>query len=774
MARLRYIYLLALALLTPLVIAACSDDTPASVPIAPPTPSSIQEQAAQLTPAPAPAQEETRTLLTPSASSDCQVGQVVAPEDSCAYPGTSEEFRVDESGIGHFLLFTAKTVIQARNALINNQAYDFAARKQDDGNWIIEVAGTPSDSVRVSDLVAVVSDTPTPTAAPALTSPTAAAPSPVSTPLAVAESPAPTPSVSSLSPVPTSVSRVAAVTPEPTRQPSTPSVTPTPEIVSPSTPTATPTPEATPAGLAAAATPASADAQTNTPAPNLDHTPQIVTDIGDRTLALHSSVVMDASRAFPDLEREELGQYSAIVSDGNVAHARINSVTGELTLTGLREGTSWVVLGACDASRCTELGEVTFLLTVAPHANLPPQAAATIPAQDVRLGETISVPLRPSFWDVDGDSIVDFDFQIDDQGLVKASVDSSAGRMNIIGSRIGSTSVSVRACDGEACGDENSALRFTVNVLPPANRPPSILASISDQSVPVGETITLDISTVFEDPEGEPIQDYGVSVTDGSVAVGSMDSRSGVLTLRGAKVGSTFVAVDASDGGPEAMRSGATFRVTVTEPLRSPPSVVTSISDQTVELGKSVKLSVAPAFDAPERYRIIRYDLLLRKPEIGTDSEITRGGVLTLKGSEKGKSWVSVRACSYLGCSDFLDMSFVLIVTDSDEEPNHAPEVVGGISDRTLALGESETLDLSPAFKDDDHSDRILDFEYTFSRPIVAVGSSISNTGTLYLYGAYIGETTVSVSACDEQNECSDPDDFSFKLTVTAPKVAQR
>ena len=94
--------------------------------------------------------------------------------------------------------------------------------------------------------------------------------------------------------------------------------------------------------------------------------------------------------------------------------------------------------------------------------------------------------------------------------------------------------------------------------------------------------------------------------------------------------------------------------------------------------------------------------------------------------------------------------------------------------DRTLTLGESETLDLSPAFKEDDHSDHILDFEYSFSRPIVALGSSISNTGTLYLYGAYIGETTVSVSACDEQDECSDFDDFSFKLTVTAPKVAQR
>lgn len=763
MARPHYIYLFALALLASLVIAACSDDAPVSTPqtplTVPQTPliqgQTVQGQAAQFTPTPVPAQGGAGDISATSASSDCQVGQIVGNEDSCTYPGTSEEFRVDESGIARFLLFTAKTVIQARNALINNEEYDFSARKQDDGNWIIEVVGAPSDSVRVSDLVAAVSDTPTATATPVPPSQPAAAPSPVSTTAIIAESPVPTPSALTPSPVPTSVSR-AVPTPASTQQPITPT----------STPEATPTPAATPTAIAAA--------QISPPTPDLGSTPRIVTDIVDRTIAVRSSMVMDVSQAFPELEREELGQFSVITSDNTVAHARVNSITGELTLTGLREGSSWVVLSACDANRCTELGDVTFLLTVAPPASLPPQAVAPIPAQQVRLGETIVVPLLPAFRDVDGDRIVDFDFQIDDRGVVEASVDSSAGKMNFLGSQVGSTTVSVRACDVEACGDEISALRFTVNVLPPSNQPPIILGSISDQAVPVGEIITLDASNLFDDPEGDRIQDYGVSVTDGGVAVGSMDSRTGVLTLRGAKVGSTFVAVDASDGDPETVKPSITFRVTVTEPVRNPPSVISSVSDQTIRLGRSVEFSVAPAFDAPERYRIIRYDLLLKDPEVATDSEITRGGVLTLKGSEKGRSWVSVRACNYLGCSDFLDLSFILIVTDPDEEPDNAPAVVGGISDRILALGESETLDLSLAFEELDDSDHILDFEYEFSSPIVAKGSSISNTGTLILYGASIGETTVSVSACDEQNNCSDPEDFSFKLTVTAPKVAQR
>ena len=662
MNRLSFISLCVLALLSSLVVGACSDDVSRqSV--------AVEKQPLQQSPATAPMADKS-TDSQPSDSqpsvkaSDCRVGQVIGLHSSCTYPGTDNEFSVDQSGIGRFLFFTARSVINASNALINDHPYEFAARRQDDGSWIIEVVGAPSDTIRVSDLIAAASDTPTPQEprdeAQAQAQRTATPPPTVPTASKTEITPTPAPPSPPALPD-TKVEATATPQPVSTRVPvSAPASTPVPSA----TPTAEPTPQPTPEAVATNPdeTPAPTPSVSEAPGADDDMQPAVIAGIGDRTVAVHGSLALDVSQAFTDLEEGRVGQFTAILSDSTVAHGRMNSVTGELTLTGLREGTTWVALKACDANRCTRLGEVTFLLTVDAHTNLPPLAVGSIPAQHVRLGETISVPLTSAFHDVDGDRIVDFDFRLENLRVASASVDSSTGRMNIVGFRVGSTSVSVRACDDEACGGENSALRFTVNVLPPSNQPPSVLASISDQSVPVGEIITLDISTVFGDPEGEPIQDYGVSVTDGSVAVGSMDSRSGILTLRGAKVGSTFVVVDASDGGPEVARADTTFRVTVTEPLRNPPTAIGSVSDQTLKLGKSVKLSVAPAFDAPRRYRIIRYDVLLRHPEIGADSEITRGGVLTLKGSEKGKSWVSVRACSYLGCSDFLDMSFILIV----------------------------------------------------------------------------------------------------------------
>ena len=172
---------------------------------------------------------------------------------------------------------------------------------------------------------------------------------------------------------------------------------------------------------------------------------------------------------------------------------------------------------------------------------------------------------------------------------------------------------------------------------------------------------------------------------------------------------------------------------------------------------------VADAFNSPSPYRIIRYDFLLRDPEVGAESEISRDGTLTLSGSEEGKSWVSVRACSYLGCSNFADLSFVLIVTDSDKERNRIPEVVGALPDRSLNVGQSVTMDVSRAFDEPDN-EPIVDYKYTLSNPYMAIGSSITDTGILTLRGANMGTTTVSISACDDDNECSDPERYELHL----------
>ena len=227
------------------------------------------------------------------------------------------------------------------------------------------------------------------------------------------------------------------------------------------------------------------------------------------------------------------------------------------------------------------------------------------------------------------------------------------------------------------------------------------------------------------------------------------------------------MAVDASDGKLTSNRLEAAFKLTVKAPPGYPPTVIRGIPDQTVDLDESIEVPVWSAFDTPKGYRVIRYDFVTDDIEVTEDSEISRDGVLTLNGAEEGNSWVSVRACNTLGCTQFRDLSFVVVVSDPDKEENREPEVIGFVTNRSLKVGESVTLDVSAAFDDPD-DDPIVRYEYILESTKVARGSSISDTGMLRLQASAEGTTTVSIVACDEE-DCSDPDDMRFILTVKAP-----
>jgi len=733
--------------------AACSDESSTPTPTELATVSRSEEQPAQRSPTPYSSQRPETVDTAIENSSECQVGQVLEPGDRCTYPATSDEFWVDDTGVGHFLFFTANSEINAQNATINNQAYDFAARRQEDGTWKIELSGTPSESVRVSDLIALVGDAPTATRVP------------VQQQVALVPSPAPTPQGPATSPTP---SHVPA--PDEIQEASLPESTPVTEPTqSRSSNTETIIPQVTPTSMASAPTVSAIPSPTHV----AESTPQLVlTDEqtlamggGEVSVAVGESITLDASQAFDNLQGDSTVRYSAIFSNSAVARGEIDGYTGELNIRAFKEGSSWVALRICQRLICSRLGDVTVHVKVVPPPNRPPQAVRDIEDMEVRVGEEITSSVASYFWDIEGDNITNYRVLFGEEYLATAQVDAPSGNIRFYGSRVGSTSVSVVACDSNGCSGGQSALRFTLDVLPPPNQPPIATGNISDQRLHVGDTLKLDVSSLFRDPEGDPIREYGFFLTNRSIATGMIESETGQLIFKGARKGTTTVAVDASDGPLASIRPDLTFKLTVTEPSRNPPSVVGTVPDQTVNLGRSVELSVANAFEAPDPYRIIRYDVFLKDSEVSTDRKITRGGVLTLKGTEEGKSWVSVRACSYVGCSNFSELSFVLIVTDPDEELNSSPEAIGALQDRIMVVGESITLDVSGAFSDPD-DDRIVDYRYRLSRPRTAVGSSITDTGILRLRAARVGTTTVSVSACDDEDECSDPDDMYFTLTV--------
>ena len=718
----------------------------------------------QVTPPPPEFEEGFSGEPVSATQSECQEGQVLEHGDRCTYPGTKEEFWVDDTGAGHFLFFSASSVIDARNARINNNAYDFTARKDRNGSWTIEVVGTPSDSVRVSDIISADFGTPTATTIPESEPVTLLPPSPV----------------------PTSYILPPSITPTSTLIPR-PAITPTPESIPILTPTATatatlqatsvpssgspvpiPSPGSPVAVASVAPSPMPSPVAQRALKPAIEDIPPAIVEWGDQVVNVDESIVLNLAHAFPETLFHEFKRYRALIGNGAVGTASVDPHTGLLTLNAIRPGTTWVAIQACDSNGCSRLGEATIRLTVPPSPNRPPQAVGNVADQQLHVDEILSIAVGDKFWDLEGDPIVGYELTFIDDKLASAIDVSSSGAIDIIGARIGTTSVSVRACDKDGCGSAEVALNFDLEVLPARNKPPFALEGIADQTVHVGQSVSLDLNPIFGDPEGDLIEEYGFSQGDRSVIVGRIHPETGRLTLRGAKVGTTYATVDARDSESGVSSTGVTFRVTVTEPPRDPPEVVGTVSDQAVELGDWISIPVAHAFVTTPRYRIIRYDFLMKDPEVASESEISRDGILKLNGSEEGRSWVSVRACSYAGCSNFSELTFVISVVDSDRVPNNSPEVVGALADRRLNVGETVSLNVSSAFDDPD-DDAIVDYHYEMSNPRLVSGSSISNTGILVLHGSDVGTTSVSISACDDEGGCSNPERMNFTLTVETP-----
>ena len=85
----------------------------------------------------------TGTSVEPPSVADgiCRVGDMLAPGESCTYPGTDTEFSVNSNGNGQFLFFSSGSRLNIRDTQINNVSYTLVAEKLDSGSWEIKALG---------------------------------------------------------------------------------------------------------------------------------------------------------------------------------------------------------------------------------------------------------------------------------------------------------------------------------------------------------------------------------------------------------------------------------------------------------------------------------------------------------------------------------------------------------------------------------------------------------------------------------------------------------
>ncbi|WP_428274967.1 Ig-like domain-containing protein [Candidatus Palauibacter sp.] len=276
---------------------------------------------------------------------------------------------------------------------------------------------------------------------------------------------------------------------------------------------------------------------------------------------------------------------------------------------------------------------------------------------------------------------------------------------------------------GWACGEDGTDL---VGPGDAPNRAPVAAGTIPPQTVFLEETVTVDVSAAFADPDGDPLT-FEAASSDTAVVV--VTTAGAEVTLEGAGRGAAAVTVTARD--PAGGEASLSFEVQVPNRI---PLVVGEVEPQTVFLAETATLDVAAVFADPDG------DPLTFEAASSDTAVVvvtTAGAEVTMEGAGRGAAAVTVTARDPAGGE--ASLSFEVQV------PNRIPLVVGEVEPQTVFLAETATLDVAAVFSDPDGDP--LTFEAVSSDTTVVVVTTAGAEVTLE--GAGRGAAAVTVTARD-------------------------
>ena len=344
----------------------------------------------------------------------------------------------------------------------------------------------------------------------------------------------------------------------------------------------------------------------------------------------------------------------------------------------------------------------------------PPASCGAIPQQTLTVGETAAV--SACFNDPNGDVLV-YAARSSDAGV--ATVDGSGSSVTVTAVSPGSATVSIRAHDPDGLMAEQ-----TFAVLVP-NRPPVVMGEIADSELTVGESLMLDVSEYFSEPDGQALA-YAASIGS-DVVVGSMTGES--LTIEALARGTAPVTVTATDPGGLT----ATLGFSVTVPNRGPVAEGT-VEARMIEVGEEETVDMSPYFSDPDgdelTYATVTSDGALATAEVSAS-------LVTVIAVAKGSVTVTVTATDTEGAS--ATQNFDVTV------PNQPPVAVGTIPAQTVEVGGEVALEMGPFFSDPDGD--ALAYEVTTDNPAVAE-VSVGELGVTVTALAK-GNATMTVTATD-------------------------
>lgn len=373
----------------------------------------------------------------------------------------------------------------------------------------------------------------------------------------------------------------------------------------------------------------------------------------------------------------------------------------------------------------------------APQPNRPPVASGSLPAQSMTAGESVTVNVAAAFSDPDGDALT-YTAISSNAGVASAALSGTS--LTVTAVSAGTATVTVTARDPAGLSAAASA---NITVMEPNRAPVPAMAVAPPQAAVVGDTVRLDVSPFFTDPDGDAMT-YSASSTNTSVATVSVEGS--IVVAAAVGVGSTTLTVTATD--PDGLTGSLSVPVTV-EPNRPPEATVDSIPLQTVEERDSVTVRASSYFTDPNGDALT---YTAESSDVGVATVSVSGGSVTIAAVAIGTTTWTVTAADPDGLTASLSGSIAVV-----ERQNRAPEARGEINDVTRSVGWSGTLDLEgedSLFVDPDGDD--LTYSAKSSDPGVV---AVSVRGTvLRISTEAVGTAMGTVTA-------TDPDGLSASVT---------
>lgn len=349
------------------------------------------------------------------------------------------------------------------------------------------------------------------------------------------------------------------------------------------------------------------------------------------------------------------------------------------------------------------------------EAPVPPTVCGALPQQTIVVGESATVT---ACFEASGGNSLAYKVWSSDPGVV--AVRGTGATVTATAVSPGGALVTILA--------DNTGLKAqqSMSVVVP-NRPPLAIGQIDNRELIVGDSLEVDVSAFFSEPDGQKLI-YTATADSSQVNATVAET---ILTVVAIAKGTAKVTLTATD--PGGLTTVQSFLVTV--PNR-PPFAEGSVPGHTIEVADSAMVDISPFFVDPDgdalSYAAVASDTLVAAAAV-------LESMIRVTALAKGNAVVDVTATDTEGLTAM--QSFAVMV------PNRPPFVMGPIPARLLEVGHTEDLDMAPSFSDPDGDS--LTYTAVSADRSVAWASVVGNAVSVLAVAK--GETTITVTATDTE-----------------------